>query len=159
MSKYEKQAWSNYDKSLTLEENINKNAVVTKEKMNHIESGIHAVSSTVEQLESSNKEISEAVEQLKSTLDNIPEDVLTLLQNIESQNKNILEEIESLKKEVSNIKDDMVDDLTTDGDKIYVSVNGTAIGEGVDVVTPTLDDSMYDGVADGVVNVDNITYS
>lgn len=159
MSTYEKQTWSDYDKSLTLEENINKNAVVTKENMNHIEKGIHAVSTTVEQLESSNKEISTTVEKLKTTLENIPEDTLALLQNIESQNKTILEEIESLKQEVNTIKEDMVDDLTTDGDKIYASVNGTAIGEGVDVVTPTVDDAIYDGVADGVVNVDNIAYS
>lgn len=159
MSKYAQQTWNDYDKSLSLEENINKNAVVTKENMNHIERGIGEISSTVEALESSNKEITETVNKLKTAIDNIPEDVLTLLQNIQSQNAEIMLEIKNLKTEITTIKTNMVDDLTTDGDKIYAAVDGVAIGEGVDVVTPTIDDSVYDGVPDGVVNVDNIAYS
>ena len=159
MSNYERQTWNDYDNSLSLEENIKNNAVVTKEIMNHIEGGIHSVSAKVGKLESSNKDIISTVNKLKTTLDNIPEDVLSLLQNIQAQNKTILDEIGKINDEIIAIKNDMVDDLITDGDRIYAAVSGVAIGEGVDVITPTVDDAMYDGVADGVVNVDNISYS
>lgn len=78
---------------------------------------------------------------------------------MESVDQKMLEldaRIAAADKLLGNMSENAVDDIMLTNDLLQVSTRGKALGQGVKILIPTMDDGEYDGTSDGLLDLDSI---
>lgn len=73
--------------------------------------------------------------------------------------EDITEKITIMESQIAELSNNQVDDLILNDDLLKVSANGVEKGNGVNILIPTVIDKEYDGVDDGILNLDSIDES
>lgn len=73
--------------------------------------------------------------------------------------EDITEKITIMESQIAELSNNQVDDLILNDDLLKVSANGVEKGNGVNILIPTVTDKEYDGVDDGILNLDSIDES